>query len=82
MTTPLTTDQQYTQRYVTYCAVHGKTPQQMLAHDKKEWPGGYMCGFTLWISARWQEWQKAGGRAGDHAAFDAWLGAYSIREAA
>jgi hypothetical protein len=70
----------YQPRYLAYCASHGKTPAQMLRHDRKAWPGGKMCGFILWISARWQEWKKANGRGrwdvlsqADHDNFDAWL---------
>jgi len=42
----------YNPRYVAYAKAHGKTPEQMLAHDDKQWPGGIMCGFILWIRER------------------------------
>ena len=37
-------------RYVAYAKAHGKTPDEMMSHDAKVWPGGVMCGFTIWIS--------------------------------
>lgn len=37
-------------RYVAYARVHGKSPKEMLAHDKEAHPGGCMAGFILWIS--------------------------------
>jgi hypothetical protein len=45
-------------RYAMYAAAHGKTPDEMLAHDEVAWPGGKMCGFILWIQLRWREWDK------------------------
>jgi len=36
-------------RYVAYAKVHNKSPDEMLSHDKKEWPGGRMTGFMLWM---------------------------------
>lgn len=45
-------------RYLRYCEVHGKTPEEMSAHDDEAWPGGKMCGFMLWISAAWQAFDK------------------------
>ena len=71
----------YTHRYTVYAAQHGKTPDEMLAHDKKRWPGGKMCGFMLWINKRWQEWHEAKGyrrhdyivTSADHVDFDAWI---------
>jgi hypothetical protein len=37
-------------RYAAYARAHGKSPDEMMEHDEKAWPGGVMCGFTLWIS--------------------------------
>lgn len=37
-------------RYFYYAKAHGMTPEQMLEHDQREWPGGMMTGFILWIS--------------------------------
>ena len=36
-------------RYIAYAKAHGRTADDMLAHDKDAWPGGCMVGFTLWI---------------------------------
>lgn len=67
-------------RYVAYADAHGKTPDQMLAHDKAEHPGGCMMEFMFWIGARWREWDRLNGHAdpgwhssADHVAFDGWL---------
>ena len=38
-------------RYSAYCVTHDKTPDEMLAHDRKRWPGGCMCGFLIWMNA-------------------------------
>jgi len=39
-------------RYVSYAKAHGKTPEKMLEHDKKKYPGGSMCGFILWMAVK------------------------------
>ena len=39
-------------RYVAYARFHGRSPAEMLEHDRAAWPGGCMCGFMLWISAQ------------------------------
>ena len=68
-------------RYVCYAReVHGAPPLVALNLDRALWPGGCMCGFMLWIQARWREF--GGVRLemnpkvktdADHEAFDAWL---------
>lgn len=76
----------FTTRYTAYASSYGRTPRAQLAHDAKEWPGGKMAGFTLWIRARWEAyarehpewWKEVCARNGfktdeDHAAFDTWL---------
>lgn len=67
-------------RYEAYAKEHGKTPEQMLAHDEIAWPGGKMCGFMLWISDRWTEFclmnpdvDRHYLKPHDHVAFDKWL---------
>jgi hypothetical protein len=70
----------YTPRYLAYCATEQRTPAAMLEHDRQHWPGGHMCGFTLWIASKWREWRTARGlkrdhilSAEDHADFDRWI---------
>jgi len=74
----------YNPRYLAYCAAHGRTVEEMRAHDEIQWPGGRACGFMLWIGAAWQTWDAFAccGRRHDrdhargpkeHARFDAWL---------
>lgn len=65
-------------RYVAYARAHGRTPDEQVDADRREWPGGVMAGFMLWISARWSEWRRLTGRsfpasADDHREFDTWL---------
>lgn len=71
-------------RWLNYARVHGRSSDEQLAHDKKRWPGGLMCGFSLWGRARIQEFGKlrpdcfmASGLI-DHPAYDAWLSALPI----
>ena len=67
-------------RYLAYCKMMGKTPDEMLVHDAIEWPGGIMTGFMLWIQGKWWEWdglnnhpsREPHGEA-QHKAFDLWL---------
>lgn len=72
--------QTWNPRYVEYARLHGRTPEAMLEHDRREWPGGHMAGFILFTRARWSEHNKITGRNRDvraseehHRAFDAWL---------
>ena len=67
-------------KYVAYAKAHGKTPDEMMAHDEAAWPGGVMCGFILWMSKQKQAFLKAHPEAfldrwviSDHKAWDAWL---------
>lgn len=46
-------------RYVAYARAHQRTPEQMLAQDEVEYPGGKMAGFMIWIQSRWSEFEKA-----------------------
>lgn len=49
---------QYIPRFVAYAAAHGRTPDEQLAHDREEWPGGVAVGFNLWINDRIAEYAK------------------------
>jgi hypothetical protein len=65
-------------RYVAYAYSRGENPDDMLVVDQREWPGGVMCGFILWIAEQWREWEVETGHVGPHwdechVAFDAWL---------
>jgi hypothetical protein len=68
-----------TPRYRAYAASHGRDTESMLAADRAAWPGGLMCGFMIWNSQHWREWERATGWRGtgksqaDHDAYDAWL---------
>jgi len=45
-------------RFVAYANSHGRDPEIQLVHDEKEWPGGSMCGFMLFISEKWETFSK------------------------
>jgi hypothetical protein len=38
-----------TAEFQAYCAAHGRSVQDQLEHDRREFPGGSMCGFMCWI---------------------------------
>ncbi len=67
--------------YLSYCEAHGRTPEEMKAHDRKLYPGGRMCGYMIWNQNKWGEFAKAHGmsrlelRSMDdlHDRFAAWL---------
>ncbi len=67
-------------RYMAYAKENGKTPEEMMEHDKKEYPGGCMCGFTLWTHAKLREFEKISpksflySRLCDQKAFSSFLG--------
>lgn len=71
-------------RFVHYAREHNRTPEQMLLHDKKRFPGGSMCGFMLWINERWNEFcikariSREFICTPEQRAFDAWLNTRSL----
>ena len=73
-------------RYVAYARAHGRTPEEMRAHDEKAWPGGRACGFILWMSEQWARWRRERSRGTyeltsneDQADFDVMIGAQRER---
>jgi hypothetical protein len=48
-------------RYAAYCRENAKTPTEMLAHDRKAWPGGCMCGFMLWLGEKLSSFRSRNG---------------------
>lgn len=66
-------------RYVKYAAANGMSPKRMLRHDRRRYPGGCMCGFLLWSSAKIAKARKErpdwflNGTLVNHDAYDAWL---------
>ncbi len=63
MTLPKPKPKLWNSRFVAYAKAHDKTPEAMLEHDTERFLGGKMCGFTLWIRAKWREWRKLFGPA-------------------
>jgi hypothetical protein len=66
-------------QYVQYAKVHGRTPDDMLVHDRERWPGGIMTGYILWVSQVQQEcfkehpdWFYSG--SGSLCNFEGWAG--------
>jgi hypothetical protein len=49
---------EYNPRYLAYCKHHNKTPDQMLEYDKQRSPGGCMGPFIIWISQKWQNYDR------------------------
>jgi hypothetical protein len=64
----------YTPEFKAYCKANGRTPAKQLAHDRRKFPGGCMCGFILWMSAKLSAFKLAhpeaciGGFVRDHKA--------------
>jgi hypothetical protein len=69
---------EYQSRYIAYAHSNGKTPYEMMEHDRQRYPGGCMCGFIVWINSLWRIWDELNpGRSPhterDHDDFDLWL---------
>jgi hypothetical protein len=41
---------------VLYATTNGRTPEEQLAHDEKQYPGGCMCGYMNWIDEAWRQY--------------------------
>jgi len=75
------TDRDWNPRYLQYARItNGGTPEQTLDRDHERWPGGRMCGFILWVEARWAEWKRLVGVPANEPVFlaqrkefDVWL---------
>lgn len=79
--------EQWNPRYVLWARKHGLTPEQMIEKDAKDWPGGCMTGFSLWIREQVKaicqfygtqpyDLRSIIGHCGDqdiHKVFDQWL---------
>ena len=59
-------------RYVEYARAHKRTPEKMMAYDRRRFPGGLMTGFVLWNGARWLEWKALHLELAPRAKGDTW----------
>src|SRR6185369_1556247 len=48
-------DGMWNPRYLKYCEANGNTPEEQLAADKVQYPGGCMCGYMRWVDEAWRE---------------------------
>jgi len=66
-------------RFVCYARSNGKTPEEMIEHDREEYAGGCMLGFVLWNTQKWREFIALTGidsyykSQEDHDNYDKWL---------
>ena len=78
--------QGWNSRFVQYARVHGRTPEEQLAHDQIAFPGGVMAGYIIWNDRKWTEYHKLRGwkrhdhvlTTEDHEAYDNWLSAQPL----
>lgn len=49
---------EYNPRYVAYAHSKDMNVEECLEHERKAWPGGIMCGFTLWIREHARKFAK------------------------
>lgn len=61
---------EYQKRYIAYAKLHDKTPDEMMAHDEKRWPGGIMCGYICFIMDMTARYRRAAGLKDDSPIFD------------
>lgn len=57
-------------RYVAYAQSQGRSPAAQIKYDQKQWPGGCMAGYILWISKMRRLFYKVSPRSfcGNHIA--------------
>jgi hypothetical protein len=66
-------------RFVAYATAHGRSPEDMLAHDRQAHPGASMMEFSIWVQQQWRRFRESQGRRHDDRigdnqdAFTAWL---------
>lgn len=73
----------WNRRYRAYATAHGMEPEEMLRHDREQWPGGCMAGYFIWINKAWEDFTRLNGfRSREevflglddpHRKFDTWL---------
>jgi hypothetical protein len=66
-------------RFVLYAKSRGLSPDDALAQDAKDYPGGRMTGFLVWSNDKTSAYRKAHGLKTsdpilDQDHYDAWLG--------
>lgn len=74
--------------YVAFALAHGRGVEDMIETERKEWPGGQMAGFQLWMSHRWSDFRREFGFGRDTplwdhevAKFAGWLHGHAFRVA-
>lgn len=45
-------------RYIQYAKAYGRTPEEQIAYDEEDWPGGSNIGFSLFIRTAWNLFDK------------------------
>lgn len=72
-------------RYIAYATAHGRDVWSMDTWDRGRFPGGYMAGFVIWLTARWEDYRalrriRRSDPIGDEMQvdFDRWLWGYDL----